>query len=495
MGGMKSYDLNVGLIHIALKIRIILVSINHLLHITFNFCKFGICGMKQLALALLIFGAIHSAAAAQINLSVTGFLRNYNAIEIKNDQELIIGRNRLRLDLSKNISSGRLVISNDIQNLYSAASDSILYRPREAYIDIYLPKYDVRIGRQMISWGRADGTFIADILTPVDLREFLTQDFTDIKTGVTAFNVTRYFGSNFLQFVVNPVFNPNNIPESSSRWFPSSLFPANLPIEYRQDDQTPTLADAQFAARYAFRSNLKWNLDLAAYYWHFPNPAYNKGLDGPDIDPLNLQIPVNFEFREQFLQSWIGAYSGFYKLTDRLILKSEAAFYQQRLFDVVPEEIRRLNLTNPGIPNLIQAAQVFLSSQNGLLTEKPWLISMGGLQYQWNGWLFSTQYINERIFDYTSEVLQKKNYNYMTLLVQKSFFRDKLSFTNFGRYNFDGKDFWVNPELKYDVMEGVNIGAGTQIFGGKTPPAFFGHLSFDFFEENSFTYLKIEAFF
>ena len=494
---MMLYNLHVGLIHIALKIRILLVSINLVCHITFNFCMFGICGMKYIYFTIFIIFFSTGAAHAQLDLSVTGFLRNYNAIENKNDQELIIGRNRLRLDLTRNISNGRLVISNDIQNLYSAASDSIFYRPREAYIDLYLPKVDIRIGRQMISWGRADGTFIADILTPVDLREFLTQDFTDIKTGVTAFNGTRYFGSNFLQLVINPVFNSNNIPESSSRWFPSSLFPANLPIEYVQDDKTPTLGDTQIAARFAFRSNLKWNLDVAAYYWHFPNPAYNKGLGGPNIitNPVNIQAPVNFEFREQFLQSWIGAYSGFYKLTDRLILKSESAFYQQRLFDIVPSEIRQLNLSNPTLPNLIQAAQVFITAPNGLLVEKPWLISMAGLQYQWSGWLFSSQYINERIFNYSAEILQKRNYDYMTLLIQKSFFRDKVNVTSFGRYNFDGQDFWVNPEIVYDVLEGVNLGAGTQIFGGKTPPDFFGHLSFNFFEDNSFTYLKIEAFF
>ena len=119
----------------------------------------------------------------------------------------------------------------------------------------------------------------------------------------------------------------------------------------------------------------------------------------------------------------------------------------------------------------------------------------GCLQYQWSGWLFSAQYFNEHIFNYDDEILQEKNYNYVTLLTQKSFLRDRLSFTQFGRYNFDGDDFWINPELVYDVRGSFNVGAGAQIFGGKTPPPFYGHLSFDFFEDNSFAYLKLEAFF
>ena len=269
-------------------------------------------------LLLFITLLLFSATPGWAQLSVTGFVRNYNAIQIPSDNDIIIGRNRIRLDLTRNLSNGRIFISNDIQNLYSAASDSVLYRPREAYLELYFDTFDLRVGRQIISWGRADGTFITDILTPVDLREFLTQDFNDLRVGLTAANLTRYFGSNFAQLVVSPVFNPNQIPSGSSRWFPNSIFPGAFPVDYQPSDNTPQLGEVQAALRYAFRENLSFNIDLFAYWWHYPNPTYRKQLENVNVG--GIQLPVNFVFREQYLQSLAFAYSGFVKLNDRLIL-------------------------------------------------------------------------------------------------------------------------------------------------------------------------------
>ena len=171
-----------------------------------------------------------TSATAQLNL--TGFIRNYHAIEQTPDHDILIGRNRLRLNLNKSFSRGEINISNDLQNFYSASADSLEYTLREAYADLYFDNSDLRIGRQIIVWGRAEGTFITDIITPVDVSEFLTQDFTDIRKGVTAINYTHYWGSDFLQFVINPVFNPNEIPEPESRWFPRQVVPTSINTIY-----------------------------------------------------------------------------------------------------------------------------------------------------------------------------------------------------------------------------------------------------------------------
>ena len=162
---------------------------------------------------------------------------------------------------------------------------------------------------------------------------------------------------------------------------------------------------------------------------------------------------------------------------------------------MVPQTLRNLDLQNPGPVDLLQAAQILLTNTDGLITQRPWLISMLGLQYQFSGWFFSGQFLNEHIFNYSEPILQAQNYYYATLLTRKSFFRDKLSFSNFVRYNFDGQDFWINPELEYDLAGSVNLSLGSQLFGGAEPEAYYGHLSFQFYEQNSFVYTKIEAYF
>lgn len=427
-----------------------------------------------------------SMASAQVNFS--GYIRNYNAVQTTGEQEILIGRNRFRLDLDGTFSSGAFVVSNDIQNLYSSRADSFRYRLREAYAELYFARSDLKIGRQMIVWGRADGTFVTDILTPVDLSEFLTQDFPDIRMGVTAISYTRYFGSNYLQLVLNPVFNPNEIPEPGSGWFPRPILPTGIPTEYRDAPLTPTVDDIQAAVRWAFRSSLNFDLDLGVLYWHHPSPRFEKKLSTENGDP-------RFMLRETFTPGLIAIYSGTLKLTEKLFLVSESAFYHSRSFDYLTEDILTVNLQDPSPEEQAILFREFNANRDGFLKDRPWLISMAGLRYELFNWSIGGQFINEHIFDYDSEILQKKNYHYATLLIQKSFSRDKLDFRTFARYNFTGDDFWINPEITYTGIDAFEASLGGQLFGGEPPERFFGHLSFKNFADNSFGYLRLTAYF
>lgn len=381
------------------------------------------------------------------------------------------------------------MISNDITNLYSEAGDSVDYQLREAFMDLYFSEADLRIGKQIISWGRAEGTFIADILSPVDLTEFLTQDFSDLRLGIAAIKYTHYFGSDYLQLVLNPVFNPSKIPTLDSRWFPTLPFVTSFPVDLQPANQQPKLKNMQLAGRYAFRSNLNFDLDIGLLYWNFPQPRYTK--------ELQLQIPTGTQLNltENYTQDFIAIYSGSYRLTDKLLFTSESAFYNRRAFDYATDQLRTIDLDNPTFNEIFQIGQIFDQNEDGFLKERPWLITMVGLQYEILNWNLNGQFINEHIFRYDNTILQEQDFYYATLSMQRSFFRDKLSFSTFGRYNFHRSDFWVNPELSYSGIDSFEASIGTHLFGGEQATNFYGHTSFGTYGANSFGYLKISAYF
>ncbi|NGP76219.1 hypothetical protein G3570_06220 [Balneolaceae bacterium YR4-1] len=439
-------------------------------------------------LAILLISVLATPVNGQVD--ITGFIRNYNAIQHSQDNEILIGRNRVRLDLGKSFSMGDISISGDVQNLYSASSDSLRFTLREAYVDLYFKNSDLRLGKQMLVWGRAEGTFITDLLTPVDLSEFLTQDFADIRQGVTALNYTYYLGSDFVQLVVNPVFNPNPIPAPDSRWFPRQIIPTTINTRYTERDDEAGLSDVQLAARYGFRSNLNFDLDLNLLYWHYPNPTYAKDLS------ISINQPGGvLELTETYSQSFIAAYSGTLQLFDKLLVTSESAYYQRRSFDYLSSELRDLNIQDPTLFEQLQIAQIFAQIEDGFIKEKPFLVSMIGLQYELFDFTISTQFVNEHILKFDSEILQEQNYYYSTLLLQRSLQRDKFLFRFFGRYNYNNDDFWLNPELTYSGIDSFEATIGSQLFGGKESDPFYGHLSFSSFESNSFSYLKLSAYF
>ncbi|MDZ7693236.1 MAG: hypothetical protein U5K69_19305 [Balneolaceae bacterium] len=103
--------------------------------------------------------------------------------------------------------------------------------------------------------------------------------------------------------------------------------------------------------------------------------------------------------------------------------------------------------------------------------------------------------INEYVLNHDEQILQKEHFTYATLLLQRSFLRDKMEFRGFGRYNFNGEDFWINSELTYTGIDNIEAKVGTHLFGGPEPGPYYGHLSFHNYRSNSFFYLQFTAYF
>jgi hypothetical protein len=64
---------------------------------------------------------------------------------------------------------------------------------REAFVDVRFGQLDVRLGRQIIAWGRADGVNPTDNLTGEDLT-LLAPDDDDRRLGTTAVRASYYLG-------------------------------------------------------------------------------------------------------------------------------------------------------------------------------------------------------------------------------------------------------------------------------------------------------------
>lgn len=67
---------------------------------------------------------------------------------------------------------GHLVVSGEAE--YDALTDTTGVRFRDAYIDLYVGTVDMRVGRQTINWGTADGLNPAGTLSPLDPSSLTT---------------------------------------------------------------------------------------------------------------------------------------------------------------------------------------------------------------------------------------------------------------------------------------------------------------------------------
>lgn len=412
--------------------------------------------------------------------SFSGYYRFESGVLTNENGNFLFNRNILQPEFRHQTSAYSLNLALQLrQNLSSANDLSPDLRLREAYVNVNGTHVDLRIGQQLIVWGRADAAQIHDIITPMDLSEFLTQDFTDLRTGVTAINLTYYRVNNNFQFIIIPFYTPSTLADPGTRW---SAWPTDN-VEYLETTYpTSNMANTQFALRWNNRSSLNWDFDLSVYLGYYPTPALTKRVATFIPEPV-LEVTPEYK-RNSAL--FLGAE---YRLNQNLILTTEQAFWTDSYFDDLPESLRDTN------PNTTLNFDAFSQAQNNeFLAKSPYLQSLWGLRFPFIHGNLSFQYTLEYIFDHKPSMLQNQTHHIGSILYAKTSNDERWGFRFLSRYHLMGNDAWINPDLTFSGIDGIRVSSGGHFFTGNEPDVFYGHLTFQNYTDNSFVYLKLTAY-
>lgn len=93
----------------------------------------------------------------------------------------------------------------------------------EAYLDVYAGAFELRLGRQKVSWGQLDDLQPTDHVNPEDLTEFVFRPELERKIGVPAARLAGYTGPWTLELVWSPLYTAYRFPNRDDRWFPPLL--------------------------------------------------------------------------------------------------------------------------------------------------------------------------------------------------------------------------------------------------------------------------------
>jgi len=140
----------------------------------------------KIVLITLLVAILSLPAMAQFgndNIRFNGFVRNYTGVLTNETGDLSILQNAFNLNFSSRSDKVAFKVN---PYLYHYTDRDLELGLREAYMDMYFNKFDLRIGKQQIIWGKAEGVFITDVVAPKDLREFLLPDFDEIRMGINA---------------------------------------------------------------------------------------------------------------------------------------------------------------------------------------------------------------------------------------------------------------------------------------------------------------------
>ncbi len=406
--------------------------------------------IKIFAGLLLLFAT--GLVYTQESISINGYVRNYTGVLIEEPNNFSIIQNTLDLNFEKRSAKTAFKVN---PYLYHYTDNKLEPGLREAYMDMYFKNFDIRVGKQQIIWGKAEGVFITDIVSPKDLREFLLPDFDEIRIGITSFKLNYYKGSHTFEAVWAPVFTPTQVPESSSIWSPKMDFPVIPEWDNSTSEIKPGLENSEIFVRYSLMASA-FDFELVGGYFYYDDPALHLT---KQIDPADMQI-TGLTARPEYHRVTMGGGSFSLPLGD-FVLRGEGAYYTGRHFQTA----------NPAIPDAT--------------TEKNNLHYMAGLDYTLGGVKLSAQFIQEYILDYEEGINYDEMENTMTILAKKDFFREKLWIELFSYIGLNNEDALVRPGIIYDFADGFEIKGGANIFVGESG-------RFGQYDANDMVYMKIK---
>ena len=152
--------------------------------------------MKPIFLTLLLlpFAVMAQDDDNALKYKYKGFVYTYHAVRSSGQWNYMSSRtcSRLESTLEKGGTSG-FVSVNAVYN--PILEDESGLHLREAYLEHSQGSWGLKAGKQIVTWGVADGLQVTDIISPMDYTEFLAEDYDDIRIPVNAIRL-NYSGMN-----------------------------------------------------------------------------------------------------------------------------------------------------------------------------------------------------------------------------------------------------------------------------------------------------------
>jgi hypothetical protein len=140
-------------------------------------------------------GSAEPAPSLLEQAGITGSIRAGYWSSTRNlDPEDPVGAGMIWLKSTRQVSPRVALLLEGWAALRGPASNGdVTGELREAFVDLRFGHLDVRVGRQIVAWGRADGVNPTDNLTGEDLT-LLTPEDDDRRLGTTALRASYYLG-------------------------------------------------------------------------------------------------------------------------------------------------------------------------------------------------------------------------------------------------------------------------------------------------------------
>ena len=405
--------------------------------------------------------ALTSTLSFAQEINFTGSLTSQAGIGLphthENKGDFLLGQNIFEGSIKSYIDEATVVVNAQLihdalgaqsANGYSAlVSDdgSFALKLKEAYLDWKGEMLALRVGRQIVSWGKADDIQITDIICPKDEAGFVASDYNESRLGIDAVRLSLLTEKLQMDAFFIPFFTPSILPLAKGNPLKDIIFSdidgirIYAPEDYR-DLERPNKHISN--SEYAFRASAYTSFaDVSLYYFYgwddipffrySPNMViYNSTASGErDIYEDIFEINVSGKYKRMMMAGFDAAIPA-----GEFVIRLEEAFFPKRHFQTTAEYQMQSQFSGKKVKTSLQKHQ---------------LISLAGLDWAPSGgWTLTAQYIADIVFDHEKNIERKGFEHQATLSLEKTLLNETLTLMASGA--LDLRDFSSAMELEAD---------------------------------------------
>jgi len=378
-------------------------------------------------------------------IEVHGFLESRSGYRFQNDKyqkDMSIMEQRMQLDLNSYMDWGDLRFKGDVYN--DVVIEEAKFDMREANIFARPTDFmDVKVGRQILTWGTGDLIFINDMF-PKDWQSFfIGRDSEYLKAPSDAAKVSFFWDWANLDVAYTPQFDSDRYitGERISYWNQNLQRTAGRDAIVHTNKPDRWFRDDEIAAR-LYKNIKNYEYALYAYrgYWKSPG-GFNATMTQAVFPDLNV-----------------------YGMSVRGAVGKGIGNIEVGYYDSADDRSGKNNLINNS-----EMRYLF-----GYTREIGKDLTMG-LQYYLEQMLNFSEY--ERSL--TAGPARDRDRHVMTLRLTKLLMNQNLRLSLFSYYSPSDKDVYMRPNVNYKVSDNMAVEVGSNIFFGDYPNTFFGQFRDD----------------
>jgi hypothetical protein len=332
--------------------------------------------------------------------------------------------------------------------------ENFWYRPGfflgEAWLDWGAGGFDLRLGRQLLSWGIADGLILTDVVCPQNLTAYAGLDFAGSRLAVDGLRLRYSFAAAAAEFIWLPLFTPARLPQDPHNPLTKILRPSSvdfggtsLPLSIATNEAPRSLADGEYGGRLSFYTPAL-DFSFSGFYGWNDLPSMDKKL------LLTGAAPGALELAPRYHRAITAGADASVPLGET-ILRLETAWTGGGRYDISEEASA--------------AALARGSSVEG--TEQHRLQFLAGLDWNPAAWNFSVQYY-EDLLPGAAEggTARPWRINALTLRIARSLLRETFRLSAWAYLDLHDFDLAGSLSAAYALTDTLSLSLGSDFFSG-----------------------------